>query len=114
MLIVVLLAVFLPIIALIIGAQWGRAYERSLWQGRLLHRFVSEEPNRLSVALDTVRASTGDSAQLAQAVDAMAAEVQRIGEGQRFLEKLLAERDGHQTRTPMSRPDAASSAAPPA
>lgn len=94
MLLVVMLGVFLPIITLIIGAQWGRAYERSLWQGRLRHRSfrLSEDPDRLADALDTVRSSAGDSEGLAQAVDAIAVEVERIGESQRFLEKLLAER----------------------
>jgi hypothetical protein len=33
--------------------------------------------------------------QVAQALEAMAVEVERIGEGQRYLTKLLTERDGH-------------------
>ena len=39
------------------------------------------------------RLAEPDLHQVAQALDAIAVEVERIGEGQRFLAKLLAERD---------------------
>jgi hypothetical protein len=40
MLFVIILGVVLPIVTLIIGAQWGRAYERSLWQDQLVRRSI--------------------------------------------------------------------------
>jgi hypothetical protein len=40
MLFVIILGVFLPIVTLIIGAKWGRSYERSLWQDQLLRRSI--------------------------------------------------------------------------
>lgn len=80
----------------IIGALIGRAYERNQWQQRLLERtgLIPEAPNRLTDSLATLRgAANPDPVQLGQALDAIAVEVERIGEGQRFLTKLLAERD---------------------
>jgi hypothetical protein len=43
------------------------------------------------------RLANPDRSQVTQALDAIAIEVERIGEGQRFLTKLMAERDA---RTP--------------
>jgi len=37
--------------------------------------------------------ASGDPQQLAQALEAIAIEVERVGEGQRFLTKILTERD---------------------
>ncbi|HXT16233.1 MAG TPA: hypothetical protein VN706_11425 [Gemmatimonadaceae bacterium] len=88
------------VVAMILGAIMGRAYERNAWQQRLLDRtgLLPDAPKRLSDAVRDVRTTANSAPQdLAQAVDAIALEVERIGEGQRFLTKLLAERDARIT-----------------
>jgi len=104
--------------AMIIGAIIGRAYERNKWQERLLDRagLLPDEPKRLAAALIDVRASQNpEPRDLAHAIDAIALEVERIGEGQRFLTKLLAERgarpQGRTGNSPM--PGAVRSPIPP-
>lgn len=89
------LAVWAAATTMIIGAIIGRAYERNKWQQRLLSRtgLPPDEPTRLTNVLHDVRAQQNpEPRELAQAIDAIAVEVERIGEGQRFLTKLLAER----------------------
>lgn len=93
MLFVVMLGVFLPIIALIVGAMWGRSYERSRWQQHILRRSGMLDEPSLDVQVDTLRSRAGESEQLARALEAIAAEVERLGEGQRFLTRLMAERE---------------------
>ncbi|MFN8571680.1 MAG: hypothetical protein U0132_06435 [Gemmatimonadaceae bacterium] len=47
---------------------------------------------------DALRTSAGDPERLArieQAIDAMAVEVERISEGQRYVTRLLSEREAH-------------------
>jgi hypothetical protein len=92
----VFLAIWLGVAATLFGAVIGRAYERRAWQRRLPGRvdLSVDEPKRLSDAAGGARRLSGtDPEQVAQALDAIAIEVERIGEGQRFLTKVLAERD---------------------
>ncbi|HEY4219171.1 MAG TPA: hypothetical protein VGM67_18640 [Gemmatimonadaceae bacterium] len=101
----------------IIGAIIGRAYERNRWQQKLLDRnglIPDLESRRADATRNSRDASTVDQKQLDQALDAIAIEVERIGEGQRFLTKLLAdrkERAAGGTRSPM--PGAVRSPIPP-
>jgi len=73
----------------LIGAIVGRAYERNVWQRRLLMRsgmLVGDQ------ALNTLRLpNANDPQRVSEALDAMAIEIERIGEGQRFLTTLLAD-----------------------
>jgi hypothetical protein len=61
------------------------------------------------------RLANPDPRQVAQALDAIAIEVERIGESQRFLTKLVVERSARapEEASPSSPPDAASSATRP-
>jgi hypothetical protein len=80
----------------IIGAIMGRAYERNVWQQRLLDRagMGQDHFRRLSETVSDIRSrAPSEPAQLSDAIDAIAIEVERIGESQRFLTKVLAERD---------------------
>ena len=89
-------ALWLGAIAAVLGAIAGRSHERRLWEKRLNERQgqVRDEPKRLTEANAPLnRAAPAESAQLANAIDAIAVEVERIGESQRFLTRLLAERD---------------------
>lgn len=88
------LAILSGVALFVIGAIVGRSYERDAWQRRLLDRtgILPEQDRRLAVAARELRTSaTPEPEQLAQAIDAMAVEIERIGEGQRFLTRLLAE-----------------------
>jgi hypothetical protein len=81
------------VIAVLFGMVLGSAFERSRIQKELLRlpRPDLDEPKRLRIP----RTSDGqaDPQQIEQALDAIAVEVERIGEGQRFLTKLLAEKE---------------------
>ena len=109
---------WLVVASAIIGVIIGRAYERDLWRQRLLDRtgLVPGEPKRLTDAIDSVRGvANPDPVQLAQALDAIAVEVERIGEGQRFLTKLLAERENRSSanKAPSPVPGSVRSPIPP-
>lgn len=56
---------------------------------RLITRLIEKRADRTSIRADDVQRQM---VQLQQSVDAMAIEVERIGEGQRFQAKLLADR----------------------
>src|SRR5262245_19632868 len=73
----------------------GRAYERELWTKRMLDLLSKqrEDPTERPRELAPPARREFDAAQLANALDALAVEVERIGESQRFLTKVLAERD---------------------
>ena len=74
-----------------LAAMAGQLYERRKWERRLLE----------SVAPRDARApADGRMERLEQAVDAIAVELERVGEGQRFVTKLLASRP--RTPTPPS------------
>lgn len=81
--------------AAVLGAIAGRSHERKLWQKRFERKGIDrDEPKRLTETdAPLSRATQPESAQLANAIDAIAVEVERIGESQRFLTRLLAERD---------------------
>jgi hypothetical protein len=70
------LAFFFTIAVIIIGLPLARAFAR-----RMDRKGVAQMPNEVSAQL----------AQLNQAVDAIALEVERISEGQRFTTRLLSE-----------------------
>ncbi len=82
-------------IGMLIGALLGQSHERMLWQRRLLERvgLVPDESSKLAESLSAARETSDDPKRLAQALDALAVEVERIGEGQRFLTRVMAERN---------------------
>jgi hypothetical protein len=69
---------------------------------RALSRAIDRSKPRSSVPSDV----SAQLNQLGQAVDAIALEVERISEGQRFTTKLLAEQRADQTRTILGAPGA--------
>lgn len=98
-----------------LGVILGRAHERNRWQERLLKE-RADEPKRLLDGSEAAQtAANANSAQLAEALDVIAIEVERIGEGQRFLTRLLTDREKRPsgTRTPSPIPGAVRSPIPP-
>ena len=86
----VLMAVLGFVVVGVVGclaAMAGQLYERRKWERRLLER--AGRPDEAVLA-------DGRMERLEHAVDAIAVELERVGEGQRFVTKLLADR----TRTP--------------
>ena len=81
------------VVALLVGMVLGSAFERNRLQNQLWQRARPDvdDPKRLRIA----RNSDGlaDPQQIEQALNAIAVEVERIGEGQRFLTKLLADKE---------------------
>ncbi|MBA3646368.1 MAG: hypothetical protein H0W63_09340 [Gemmatimonadaceae bacterium] len=69
---------------------------------RALARAIDRSKPRSSVPADV----SAQLAQLGQSVDAIAVEVERISEGQRFTTKLLAEQRSDQARTLLAQPAA--------
>ena len=92
---VMLMVVVVGAALVIVGAIAGRAYERNVWQQRLLGRLGVLDVDGRQIAGST-RAARQLEPLPPTAVDhtiaAMALEIERIGEGQRFLTKLLTER----------------------
>lgn len=82
-------------VGILIGAILGQSYERMQWQRRLLARvgLLPDETAGFAEKVNAVRATSDDPRTLAQALDAIVVEVERIGEGQRFLTRVLAERN---------------------
>lgn len=85
-----------------LAAMGGQLYERRKWERQLLERagyLTSAKP-----ASELANLVEGDDrmARLQLAMDTMAIEVERVGEGQRFVTKLLAERprDPNAQRSP--------------
>jgi hypothetical protein len=66
------------------AALWAVAYAFGQW---LKHRYDDERPPSLPPSADAARV-----ARLEIAVEALAIELERIGEGQRYTVKLLEER----------------------
>lgn len=85
--------VWIPIIAIVcapiiaIGVPIARAYAR-----RLESRPLATIPPDVSARLERIE----------QAVDAIAIEMERVSEGQRFTTKLLAERTGGVAGSPVT------------
>lgn len=101
--------------ASMIGVLIGRAYERNAWHERIIDRtgLLPGDSRRFAETVESIRrASHPDPVQLAEALDAIALEVERIGEGQRFLTKLLAERDQRVTDEKAASPVARSVRSP--
>lgn len=72
-----------------LSAMAGQAHERRRWERRLLER---------AGLLESIPGPREDRmARLEQAVDAMAVELERIGEGQRYVTRLLADREPRTT-----------------
>ncbi len=86
-------------VAGIVGAMAGQLYERRKWERRLLE---------LSGVLRGKDAEVGATRMehLEQAVDAIAVELERVGEGQRFVTKLLADRASARSPQPGTVPAA--------
>ena len=80
-----------------IAVTIGRAYVRGIE--------AQKKPTRPDLAPDVQERML----RIEQAVDAMALEVERMSEGQRFTTRLLAERFGDQARGALGRPGASSS-----
>lgn len=90
--ILIILAVVLPLAGVLVG----RIYERDRWQRRLLERtgLFAEEPDRIGRSAPAVAPGVQPAPDaVSQALESMALEIERIGEGQRFLTRLLADRD---------------------
>jgi hypothetical protein len=85
----ILWAVVCVLVGMVIGSAIERGRMRNQWFARA--EADLDEPKRLRSS----RTSDGhaDPQQIEQALNAIAVEVERIGEGQRFLTKLLAEKE---------------------
>lgn len=86
-----------------LAAIAGQRYERRRIERALLARAgwkgvdgLTPEMSRSSPSLDT-RTGAGRMEDLERSIDAVALELERLGEGQRFLTKLLGERKGEAT-----------------
>jgi hypothetical protein len=86
-----------------LAAMGGQLHERRKWERRLLDRVALSDPllpadNRMQ--------------RLEQAVDAIAIELERVGEGQRFVTRMLADRTRMPT-PPSPQPGAVRAVKPP-
>jgi hypothetical protein len=75
------------------SAMAGQLYERRKWERRLLQRAGLSFDSPAPPAAD---ARENRLEHLENAVDAIALEIERIGEGQRFTTKLLSDRPAAQ------------------
>lgn len=80
------------ITAAVLGLAIGSRFERSRWRQRLTRRGI--DPDDLRPQDSSVEAELGSGRPdgLERAVEAIAIEVERISENQRFVTKLLSER----------------------
>jgi hypothetical protein len=95
-----------------LGAVWFAAEPAEPWHASV-HALLAVlfalgaqrlEARRHASLRDADPALAGDRMErLEQAIDTMAVELERIGEGQRFVTKLLAEREREPERSPQSR-----------
>ena len=101
-----LISVFAFVLIGVVGclsAMAGQLYERRKWERRELAR----------VGLgDTPAPEDARMTRLEHAVDAIAVELERVGEGQRFVTKLLADR-GRASTPPSPIPGAVRGVRPP-
>lgn len=79
-----------------LSAMAGQLYERRKWERRLL-REAGITPGPANSHDRPATSSPSQFDRLEQAVEAMAVEIERVSEGQRFVTRLLAERRSHQT-----------------
>lgn len=100
-----LIIILLGLCLVMLGAVAGRAFERNLWQQRLLAKagLVDgvRELQRETAGPGRVANATGTH-DVAERLDGMALEIERISEGQRFLTRLLAERELPGPRSPIA------------
>ena len=71
------------ILAVFIGLPFAIAYARVIWRR-------ADKPRASLVDTDTAQRLV----RIEQAIDTIAVEVERLSEGQRFVTKVLAEREG--------------------
>jgi hypothetical protein len=83
------IAFFLTVAAIIIGLPLARAFARRMDRRNAPAKIPDEISSQLS--------------QLNQAVDAIALEVERISEGQRYTTRLLSEQQAHKLPSPSER-----------
>lgn len=84
------------VLGIFLGASAGRNDERRRWEQFLLQRAAGDPPRARAGSPATAAESAPQSSELRQqrledAVDAIALEVERIAEGQRFVTRLLAD-----------------------
>ena len=94
-----------------LGAVWFAAQPAEPWHATLhaaLAVLLGLGAQRLSARRSSLRAqaaiSDDQEERLEQAIDAIAVELERVGEGQRFVAKMLAERGLALDRSAASRP----------
>jgi hypothetical protein len=105
--VIALLSVFAFVVTGVVGclaAMAGQLYERRKWERRILDALP--ESHGLAASNDP------RFERLEQAVDAIAVELERVGEGQRFVTKLLADRARSST-PPSPQPGAVRAVRPP-
>jgi hypothetical protein len=103
---------FMLVLGLVLGvvvgclsAIAGQLYERRKWERRTLDRAEADTANRIG--------DEGRMARLENAVDVIAVELERVGEGQRFVTKLLSERPRGDRTPPSPHPGAVKAVRPP-
>lgn len=101
-----LMSVVVSGVSLLVGILLGRAAgwheERSRWESRIAHSVLD---GHVIGDLGNSRRSGLDARddRLEQAIEAIAIEVERVSEGQRFVTRLLAER-GQPLPSPLTQP----------
>jgi hypothetical protein len=91
-----------------LAAIAGQQHERRRWERRLLERagLLDTQATKASPSSDRMD-------RLEQAVDAIALELERVGEGQRFVTKILSERRRDDRTPPSPQPGAVRAVRPP-
>jgi len=90
-----ILVVALLAIAVTAGAWYGRLQERAWWTRRLLERGINPGtlyPRSTESPRPPLEPLTPDADAMRDAMEAMAQEVERLAEGQRFLTRVLTEK----------------------
>jgi len=93
MLIILVVALFA--IALTAGAWYGRLQERAWWTRRLFERGINPNtlyPRSTESPHLPLQPLAPDADAMRDAMEAMAQEVERLAEGQRFLTRVLTEK----------------------
>jgi hypothetical protein len=90
-----LMSVLVGGVSLIVGAMLGmtvgRDQERSRWESKIGRSVVDNLGAGASRTVNAINPDSRDD-RIEQAIEAIAIEVERVAEGQRFVTKLLAER----------------------
>jgi hypothetical protein len=103
-------------VALTAGAWYGRLQERAWWTRRLFERGINPNtlyPRSSESPSQPLEPLAPDADAMRDAMEAMAQEVERLAEGQRFLTRVLTEKRAlppesrpSESGTPESRPEA--------